>query len=50
MSEHAKYCLSGDNTLKAIKEAIKNVVADKGDDYFVLVLSDGEYLSNYSKS
>jgi von Willebrand factor A domain-containing protein 8 len=47
MSSHASFCLSGgtvdllkDNTIGAVKTAIKEVVKDDADDYFVLVLSD----------
>ncbi|TPX32182.1 hypothetical protein SmJEL517_g04613 [Synchytrium microbalum] len=40
MNAHSQYCLSGDNTILAATTAIKNVVKEEGDDYFVLVLSD----------
>ncbi|KAI9020492.1 AAA domain-containing protein [Hyaloraphidium curvatum] len=40
MSAHANYCLSGDNTLSAASTAIKDVVKEEGDDYFVVVISD----------
>jgi hypothetical protein len=40
MSAHANYCLSGDNTLSAASTAIKDVVKEEGDDYFVIVISD----------
>ena len=40
MQSHASYTMSGDNTVAAISSAVKNVTAEEGDDYFVLVLSD----------
>lgn len=40
MQSHAKYCMSGDNTLNAIISSIKNITKKEADEYFVLVLSD----------
>lgn len=40
MRAHSQYCLSGDNTLGAASHAIKNIVKDEADDYFVVILSD----------
>ena len=40
MHAHAQYCWSGDHTLEATEQAIKRVVAQEADDYFVVVLSD----------
>ncbi|CAO3686219.1 unnamed protein product [Umbelopsis ramanniana] len=40
MRAHSQYCLSGDNTLGAAAHAIKHIVKDEADDYFVVVLSD----------
>ncbi|KAJ3293424.1 hypothetical protein HDU79_000368, partial [Rhizoclosmatium sp. JEL0117] len=40
MSTHAKFCLSGDNTVAAVDSVINDVVKDEADDYFALVLSD----------
>lgn len=40
MRAHSQYCLSGDNTLGAASHAIKTIVQDEADDYFVVVLSD----------
>ena len=40
MLNHASYCISGDNTVQAVTTAIKDVVKEEADDYFVVVLSD----------
>ncbi|KAI8393920.1 AAA domain-containing protein [Radiomyces spectabilis] len=40
MKAHSQYCLSGDNTLGAASYAVKEIVNEEGDDYFVVVLSD----------
>ncbi|ORX55569.1 hypothetical protein DM01DRAFT_1334962 [Hesseltinella vesiculosa] len=40
MRAHAQYCLSGDNTLGAAAHAVKEIVAEEGDDYLVAILSD----------
>ncbi|KAI9009541.1 AAA domain-containing protein [Gaertneriomyces semiglobifer] len=40
MSAHSQYCFSGDKTLAATEKAVKDIVKDDADDYFVLVLSD----------
>ncbi|KAI9366882.1 AAA domain-containing protein, partial [Zopfochytrium polystomum] len=40
MHSHAQYCLSGDNTLAATSLAVKNIVKEEADDYFVVILSD----------
>lgn len=49
MSNHASFCLSGDNTLNATIGAIKSVKDEDADDYFVLVLSDAN-LAQYNIS
>ncbi|OZJ04703.1 hypothetical protein BZG36_02531 [Bifiguratus adelaidae] len=40
MRAHSQFCLSGDNTLGATANAVKNITKEEGDDYFVVVLSD----------
>jgi len=40
MTAHANYSLSGDTTLQAINNAIKDIVKKEADEYFVLILSD----------
>ncbi|CAO3595524.1 unnamed protein product [Absidia cylindrospora] len=40
MRAHSQYCLSGDNTLGAAAHSVKEIVAEDGDDYFVVILSD----------
>ncbi|KAI8930150.1 AAA domain-containing protein [Entophlyctis helioformis] len=40
MSGHASFCMSGDTTVAAVTSAVKSIVKDEADDYFVLVLSD----------
>ena len=40
MTAHTQYCASGDNTLEGTEQAIRDIVKQPGDDYFVLVLSD----------
>ncbi|KAI9345549.1 AAA domain-containing protein [Obelidium mucronatum] len=50
MSAHAKFCLSGDNTVSAVETVIADVQKGKdADDYFALILSDaniGQYNIN----
>jgi len=43
---NAMFCVSGDHTLAAAELAVKEVVKEEGDDYFVFVLSDAN-LSAY---
>lgn len=46
MSAHSQYCLSGDNTLSATSNAMREIVKEDADDYIVVVLSDaniGQY-------
>lgn len=40
MYVHSQYCWSGDNTLRATRQAIEEIVLEKADDYFVIVISD----------
>ncbi|CAI2169627.1 3146_t:CDS:10 [Funneliformis geosporum] len=40
MFNHSQFCLSGDNTVSATAYAIKDIVKEEADDYFVVVLSD----------
>ncbi|CAJ0760628.1 2341_t:CDS:10 [Entrophospora sp. SA101] len=37
---HSQFCLSGDNTLNATANAIKEITKEEADDYFVVILSD----------
>lgn len=48
MHAHAQFCMSGDNTLQAIKEAIRNLESEKDefDEGIVIMLSDAN-LSRY---
>lgn len=47
MRAHSQYCLSGDNTLGAASHSMKEIIAEEGDDYFVVVLSDAN-ISQYN--
>lgn len=49
MHAHSQFCMSGDNTLQATKEAIGSVVQDDCEQHFVIVLSDAN-LDRYSIS
>mmetsp|Transcript_1455 Transcript_1455/g.5161 ORF Transcript_1455/g.5161 Transcript_1455/m.5161 type:complete len:997 (-) Transcript_1455:61-3051(-) len=40
MKVHTEYCASGDSTLEALRLAVKNVVSEEADDYFVFLVSD----------
>ena len=40
MNAHAELCDSGDNTLRCAKKAIRDIVKQEGDEYFVFLLSD----------
>lgn len=46
MFAHTESCSSGDYTVDAIVEGIKNVASEQGDEYFVLCVSDAN-LSRY---
>ncbi|KAM6179532.1 von Willebrand factor A domain-containing protein 8 [Erethizon dorsatum] len=46
MHAHSQFCMSGDHTLEGTKHAIKEVVKEEADEYFVIVLSDAN-LSRY---
>uniref|UniRef100_A0A8C5L748 von Willebrand factor A domain-containing protein 8 n=1 Tax=Jaculus jaculus TaxID=51337 RepID=A0A8C5L748_JACJA len=46
MHAHSQFCMSGDNTLEGTKHAIKEIVKEEADEYFVIVLSDAN-LSRY---
>uniref|UniRef100_A0A8C0ZUF8 VWFA domain-containing protein n=1 Tax=Castor canadensis TaxID=51338 RepID=A0A8C0ZUF8_CASCN len=43
---HAQFCMSGDHTLEGTEHAIKEIVKEEADEYFVIVLSDAN-LSRY---
>jgi von Willebrand factor A domain-containing protein 8 len=49
MWAHAQYCWSGDNTLPATSNAIKEIANESADDYFVIVISDAN-LNRYGIS
>jgi len=40
MYAHSQYCSSGDYTVEAIQQAVKDVTATEADDYFVFAVSD----------
>ncbi|TPX75293.1 hypothetical protein CcCBS67573_g03438 [Chytriomyces confervae] len=40
MNGHARFCLSGDNTVSAVEQVVESIVAEEADDYFALILSD----------
>lgn len=40
MIAYAQYCWSGDNTVESMRRSIELVTAEKGDSYFVFVISD----------
>lgn len=46
MHAHSQFCMSGDHTLEGTKHAIKEIVKEEADEYFVIVLSDAN-LSRY---
>nr|XP_025730607.1 von Willebrand factor A domain-containing protein 8 isoform X2 [Callorhinus ursinus] len=46
MHAHAQFCMSGDHTLEGTQHAIKEIVKEEADEYFVIVLSDAN-LSRY---
>ena len=37
---HSQFCVSGDHTLEAAKDAIERVAQEEADEHFVIVLSD----------
>ncbi|KAL8625507.1 hypothetical protein ACOMHN_014596 [Nucella lapillus] len=43
MHAHSQFCMSGDNTLEAVKNAIKEVGQEEADEHFVIVLSDANF-------
>ncbi|XP_067669611.1 von Willebrand factor A domain-containing protein 8-like [Haliotis asinina] len=43
MHAHSQFCLSGDNTLEATKDAIKVIGNEEADEHFVLLLSDANF-------
>ncbi|KAJ3386110.1 von Willebrand factor A domain-containing protein 8, partial [Entophlyctis sp. JEL0112] len=47
MSSHARFCLSGDNTVTAVKSTIQELSQEDADDHFALILSDAN-LSQYN--
>lgn len=46
MHAHAQFCMSGDHTLEGTEHAIKEIVKEEADEYFVIILSDAN-LSRY---
>ncbi|XP_062958245.1 von Willebrand factor A domain-containing protein 8 isoform X3 [Cynocephalus volans] len=46
MQAHSQFCMSGDYTLEGTEHAIKEIVKEDADEYFVIVLSDAN-LSRY---
>ncbi|KAI8617008.1 AAA domain-containing protein [Chytriomyces sp. MP71] len=40
MNGHARFCLSGDNTVAAVEHVVQDIVKEEADDYFALILSD----------
>lgn len=40
MWAHSQYCMSGDTTLEAAEAGVDSVLAEEGDDHFVMLLSD----------
>jgi hypothetical protein len=40
MAAHTQYCASGDHTVEAVARAVKRVVEQDADDFYVLVVSD----------
>ncbi|KAH0624441.1 hypothetical protein JD844_031871 [Phrynosoma platyrhinos] len=40
MQAHAQFCMSGDHTLEGTEHAIREIVKEEADEYFVIVLSD----------
>ncbi|MBZ3884085.1 von Willebrand factor A domain-containing protein 8 [Sciurus carolinensis] len=46
MHAHSQFCMSGDHTLRGTEHAIKEIVKEEADEYFVIVLSDAN-LSRY---
>ncbi|KFO27883.1 Putative protein KIAA0564, partial [Fukomys damarensis] len=46
MHAHSQFCMSGDHTLEGTEHAIKEIVREEADEYFVIVLSDAN-LSRY---
>ncbi|XP_012503668.1 PREDICTED: von Willebrand factor A domain-containing protein 8 [Propithecus coquereli] len=46
MHAHSQFCMSGDHTLEGTEHAIKAIVKEEADEYFVIVLSDAN-LSRY---
>jgi MoxR-like ATPase len=43
MAAHSQYCSGGDNTLLATRMAIKDVLKEDADEYFVFVFSDANF-------
>lgn len=43
MHAHSQFCISGDNTLEAVKDAIKVIGEEEADEHFVILLSDANF-------
>ena len=43
MQAHSQFCISGDNTLEAVKHAIGEVGGEEADERFVIALSDANF-------
>ncbi|XP_025079335.1 von Willebrand factor A domain-containing protein 8-like isoform X2 [Pomacea canaliculata] len=43
MHAHSQFCISGDNTLEAVKDAIEKIGEEEADEHFVILLSDANF-------
>ena len=43
MHAHSQFCISGDNTLEATRNAIKELGEEEADEHFVILLSDANF-------
>ena len=43
MIAESQYCMSGDHTVEATREAIQQITNETADDYFVIVFSDANF-------
>ena len=43
MHAHSQFCMSGDNTLQATKQAIETLGEEEADEHFVIILSDANF-------
>ena len=47
MHAHAQFCWSGDNTVKATKQAMTTISQEPADEHYVIVLSDANFSRYY---